>query len=185
LSFEKKTLFLRKIIIMAQNKTTIDDHFSEQKTQFPELVWLDRAAQLMDNCIPIPFTNRKFGIDALLGLVPTAGDLASLGISGLIILTISRHGVSFTVLLKMIWNIIVDALVGTIPVLGDFFDFGFKANRRNMNLLKAHYAEGGSRMNAWLAAGILFFIVMAVFGVVIFYGFRFVSFLWNSVAAMM
>jgi Domain of unknown function (DUF4112) len=156
----------------------------EQKT-IPELKMMDFIANVMDNAIPIPFTQRRFGLDALMGLIPSAGDLTSLGISGLLILTILRHGVSFSVLLKMIWNIILDASVGTIPILGDFFDFSFKANRRNVALLKAHYAEGGSRMNAWLAAAILFTIVIAVAFVLIFFAAKIVGMVWSYIWQMM
>ena len=136
---------------------------NQTETKYPELLWLDRISHLMDNSIPIPFTQRRFGLDAVAGLVPYAGDMTSFAVSGLLVFTITRHGVSFGVLLKMIWNIILDAMVGSIPILGDLFDMSFKANRKNMKLLKAHYDEDGHRMNAWLAGGILLAAVVAVF----------------------
>jgi hypothetical protein len=150
--------------------------------KYPELRIMDGISTIMDNAIPIPFTQKRFGLDALLGLVPNAGDILSLGISGLLILTILRHGVSFTVLLKMIGNIVLDAAVGSIPILGDIFDFSFKANRRNVALLKSHYEEGGKRMNAWLAAGILFVIVIAVAVIMIIFVFKAMGVLWSFIA---
>lgn len=156
-----------------QNNTT------EEK--YPELRIMDGISTIMDNAIPIPFTQKRFGLDALIGLVPNAGDILSLGISGLLILTILRHGVSFSVLLKMIGNIILDASVGSIPILGDIFDFSFKANRRNVKLLKAHYDEGGQRMNAWVAAGILFAVVITVAVLMVIFVFKIISLLWNLI----
>lgn len=149
--------------------------------KYPELRIMDGVATIMDNAIPIPFTQKRFGLDALIGLVPNAGDILSLGISGMLILTILRHGVSFSVLLKMIGNIILDASVGSIPILGDIFDFSFKANRRNVKLLKTHYDEGGERMNAWVAAGILLAIVLTVTIVMIIFVFKAIGILWNFI----
>ena len=90
---------------------------NQTETKYPELLWLDRISHLMDNSIPIPFTQRRFGLDAVAGLVPYAGDMTTFAVSGLLVLTITRHGVSFGVLLKMIWNIVLDATVGSIPTI--------------------------------------------------------------------
>ncbi len=153
--------------------------------KFPELKWLDHVSNLMDNSIPVPFTKRKFGVDALIGLVPNVGDLASFSISGLVIFIITRYGVSLPVMLKMIWNIILDASVGSIPILGDIYDFTFKANRRNMNLLKQHYAEDGHRMNPWLAGGILLTVLIAAFTAMLWAVAKFVGFAWGWFQTMM
>lgn len=166
---------------MSTENTNSNPNPNSNEPHYPELKAMEVISNIMDNAIPIPFTKHRFGLDAVMGLIPSAGDLTSLGISGLLILTILRHGVSFSVLLKMIWNIILDASVGTIPLLGDFFDFRFKANRRNVTLLKAHYAEGGSRMNAWLAAGILLTIVIAVAIAVIFVLSKFAVMAYNFI----
>jgi hypothetical protein len=163
------------------SENSMNNQSDQLKKDYPELAFMDGIATIMDNAIPIPFTNRRFGLDALVGLIPTVGDLLSLGISGLLILTILRHGVSFTVLLKMIWNIILDASVGSIPIIGDFFDFSFKANRRNVALLKADYAKGGRRMNAWLAAFILLCIVVAMMLLIFYYAVKLIGILWNFI----
>jgi Domain of unknown function (DUF4112) len=151
--------------------------------KYPELKWLDRVANFMDNSIPIPMTNRKFGLDAIIGLVPYGGDLASFSISGLVIFVITRYGVSLPVMIKMIWNIVLDAMVGSIPFIGDLFDFTFKANRRNMILLKNHYEADGHRMNAWLAGGILLAVLIAAFIGILWMAFKGVALLWNFGAA--
>ena len=94
-----------------------------------------RLAWLLDDVIRIPGTNLRFGIDPLLGLLPGGGDLAGGVLSGYIILAAARAGAPASVLVRMGANVILDAVVGTVPLLGDLFDAGFKANRRNAALL--------------------------------------------------
>ena len=106
-----------------------------------EFELIDHISTLMDNQFTIPFTKQKFGVDFLLGLIPGVGDWLSFGISTLLVSAILRRGVGIGMLLKMMGNITVDAAVGSIPILGDFFDLKFKANRRNIAMLKQYYAE--------------------------------------------
>lgn len=80
----------------------------------------------------------RFGIDGLIGLVPGLGDVAGGLVSILIILRIRNIGVSEEVLNKMMRNVLIDVFVGSVPLLGDMFDFGFKVNERNMKLAKKH-----------------------------------------------
>ncbi|HEX6307139.1 MAG TPA: DUF4112 domain-containing protein [Longimicrobiales bacterium] len=95
-----------------------------------------RLAWLLDDIIRIPGTNLRFGIDPLLGLLPGGGDLAGGVLSGYIILAAARLGAPPSVLVRMGANVMVDAIVGSIPLLGDLFDAGYKANRRNARLLE-------------------------------------------------
>ncbi|MEM1218851.1 MAG: DUF4112 domain-containing protein, partial [Bacteroidota bacterium] len=104
-----------------------------------EFAWLDSVSDFLDNRFRIPFTNIRFGLDFLIGLVPYVGDLISFGISSVLLIAMVRHGVGGRVVLLMIWNIFLDTIVGGIPVLGDLFDLQYRANRRNFELLKAHY----------------------------------------------
>jgi hypothetical protein len=104
--------------------------------------WLDRASALMDTQFRIPFTNIRFGWDFVIGLVPYAGDLLSFLISATLVIGMARHGASGRVLIQMLWNILLDTLVGSIPILGDIFDLAFKANRRNFRLFRDHHNEG-------------------------------------------
>jgi hypothetical protein len=106
-----------------------------------EFKTIDTISSLLDNKFKIPFTDIRFGVDFLIGLIPTVGDILSLGISGILLIAIIRHGVSVGMLFKMIGNIVLDATVGSIPILGDIFDLGFKANRRNVAILKKYYTE--------------------------------------------
>ena len=122
--------------------------------------WLDSVSDLLDSKFRIPFTNIRFGADFLIGLIPYAGDFLSFGISGTLVVAMARHGVSAGVLLKMLWNIALDALVGAIPILGDIFDLAYRANRRNLELLKRHYEKGKAKGNTLLA-------VLTVIGILI------------------
>jgi Domain of unknown function (DUF4112) len=99
---------------------------------------LHRVGWLLDNSLPIPGTRFRLGIDQLIGLVPGIGDLIGGVLSLYIIIEASRMGVPRGLLARMGWNVAVDTLVGEIPVLGDLFDIGFKANIRNLALLDGY-----------------------------------------------
>lgn len=96
----------------------------------------------MDAQFGIPGTNIRFGLDALIGLLPGAGDFTTFLVSGFMIIVLARNGASGAVIARMFLNIVLDALIGSIPVLGDLFDITFKANTRNMKLMHEHYIEG-------------------------------------------
>ncbi|MCP2043412.1 DUF4112 domain-containing protein [Pontibacter sp. HSC-36F09] len=106
------------------------------------LKWVDRVTHLMDNQFRLPGTNWRFGMDPILGLFPVVGDLASFSVSAMLILTMARHGASGKMVTLMLLNIALDTLFGSIPILGNIFDFAFKANERNVRMLRAHYEEG-------------------------------------------
>ena len=103
----------------------------------------------MDSQFKIPGTNVRFGLDALIGLVPGAGDFATFLISGYMVTILAKNGASGFVLARMVLNVLIDSLVGAIPVLGDIFDVAFKANQRNMTLMQQHYVEGRHKGGAW------------------------------------
>lgn len=98
-------------------------------------------ARALDSAIRIPGTRVSFGLDAIVGLIPGAGDLASALMSGYIVLASARMGVPPSVVARMILNLGVDTLVGSVPLLGDLFDVGFRANIRNAALLDRHLAN--------------------------------------------
>jgi hypothetical protein len=107
---------------------------------FPkELEYAEKLVQLMDDQFKIPFLNFRFGIDPIIGLVPWAGDVISFIISALIVTSFVRNGVPFLVILRMIANIVLDLIVGGIPVLGSVWDFFFKANRKNLKLAREYF----------------------------------------------
>ena len=110
---------------------------------------VDTVAKLLDSQFVIPGTNFRFGLDAIAGLIPVGGDALSFLASGALVLTMVRHGASGQLAAKMLGNIAIDALVGAIPFLGDLFDVAFKANNRNVELLKEHYENGKHSGSGW------------------------------------
>jgi hypothetical protein len=106
-----------------------------------EFALIDSISSLLDNQFRIPFTQIRFGVDFLIGLIPTAGDWLSFGISSTLVLAMVRRGIGVGMLFKMLGNITLDATIGSIPILGDLFDLHYKANRRNVALLKQYYIE--------------------------------------------
>lgn len=113
------------------------------------LAWVDRTARLLDTQFRIPGTEIRFGLDFLVGLLPVIGDGISLLLSGGLLLIIARYGVSGRLFLRMLANVGLDALVGTIPFIGDLFDLTYRANYRNLLLLREHYEEGKHAGSAW------------------------------------
>lgn len=103
-----------------------------------ELERLKRLSRLLDSAIGIPGTRYRFGLDAIVGLVPGIGDAISAIFSTYIIFQAARLGASNAILTRMIGNVAVDTIVGEIPLLGDLFDAGFKSNLRNVALLEQH-----------------------------------------------
>lgn len=139
---------------------TADTHYTRTPRN-ENLKWVDRIAKLMDNQFRFPGTNRRFGLDPILGLFPVVGDLASFSVSAMLILTMARYGASGKMVTLMLLNVAVDALFGSIPILGNIFDFAFKANERNVRMLREHYEEGkhqGSGKN--IIVGVLIGIVV-------------------------
>jgi len=104
-----------------------------------EIERLDRLAGYMDELFVLPGTNIRIGADGLLGLVPGVGDTATMLVSAYLILRAQRLRVPGRILARMAGNVAVDWLIGSIPLVGDLFDFGWKANRRNVTLLKRHF----------------------------------------------
>lgn len=105
------------------------------------LARLDRYATLMDARFRVPGTRIRFGLDPIIGLLPGIGDALGLALSLYVVVEAIRLGVSRRVLFRMLRNVALEALVGVVPVLGDVFDIGFKANLRNATLLRNHIED--------------------------------------------
>jgi hypothetical protein len=102
---------------------------------------------LLDQALGIPGTRWRIGLDGIVGLLlPGGGDALGAVVSAALVLLAARQGVPRVVVGRMVFNIAVDALVGAIPVLGDLFDIGWKANTRNLALLERHR---GGRAPTW------------------------------------
>jgi hypothetical protein len=97
---------------------------------------LRRLARVQDELFRIPGTSIRFGLDALVGLLPGVGDVLTTGVSAYVLVTASRMGAPPSVILRIAGNILLDLLIGSVPLLGDLFDVGWKANVKNVRLLE-------------------------------------------------
>lgn len=98
---------------------------------------LEVLGWVLDDALRIPGTDRRVGVDPILGLLPGAGDYAGSVLSAWVVLEAAVLGAPASVLLRMLGNVGLELVVGVVPLLGDLFDFGWKANRRNLALLRA------------------------------------------------
>jgi hypothetical protein len=130
---------------------------------------LDRArtlARLLDRSFRIPGTSIRFGLDPILGLLPVGGDVAAALGSGYILFVAWRNGAPGALIGRMLLNVLVDTVAGSVPVLGDLFDAGWKANSRNVALLESWLGESGAgdRQSVLLLVGIVTVLVALVAG---------------------
>lgn len=103
---------------------------------------LRRWAVLLDSVFRVPGTQIRFGLDAIIGLVPGLGDLSTPAFAALILLQAVRMKLPVVVQARMVLNAAFDMLLGLVPVLGDLADVGWKANLRNLALLERHARPG-------------------------------------------
>jgi hypothetical protein len=102
---------------------------------------LRTLTKLLDSAFQIPGTRFRFGLDALIGIVPGIGDAIGAIFSVVIVFQAARLGVSKATLARMMGNVALDTIVGEIPLLGDVFDAGWKSNTKNLALLEAHLQQ--------------------------------------------
>jgi hypothetical protein len=103
---------------------------------------LRQWSRLMDEAYRVPGTTFRFGWDPIIGLIPGAGDLATSSLSLLVLYRAVRLGVPRVVIARMVLNILIDLLAGTVPLAGDLFDFAWKSNSLNLALLERHERPG-------------------------------------------
>lgn len=106
---------------------------------------LDELAHLLDTRWRIPGTGIRFGLDAVAGLVPGAGDVATGAVSAFVIYKAAKLGAPSHLIARMAANVALDTVVGSVPVLGSVFDLFFKANNRNVAMLKRHLEKADRR----------------------------------------
>jgi hypothetical protein len=117
--------------------------FARSATRAERIARIDRLATLLDARFVIPFTKFRFGADSLIGLAPGIGDAVTVALSLYIVYEAHRIGAPKTVLARMLGNVAVDGLIGAVPVAGDVFDVMFRANRRNVRILREHLDRAG------------------------------------------
>jgi hypothetical protein len=96
------------------------------------------VSHVLDNAIPIPGTPYRVGLDPILGLLPGGGDMVGTVASVYIVAECLRFGLPKETLLRMLTNLSIDLMAGSVPVVGDFVDASWKANSKNLKLLQAH-----------------------------------------------
>jgi hypothetical protein len=128
---------------------------------------IERLSWLMDDLIRIPGLGWRFGLDALVGLIPGFGDTASSLASFYILASAVRYGVPKVTILRMGMNIGIDYLVGSLPLVGDLFDAWWKSNHMNVELLRKratvsrHDARKG-KISDWLFVGVIILLLAAL-----------------------
>jgi hypothetical protein len=108
------------------------------------LARLESLARVLDTAIRIPGLGIRLGADALIGLAPGIGDAVTALLAGWIVYQAHRLGAPRRLLVKMLGNVAVDGLVGAVPLVGDAFDVLWRANRRNVRLLREHFEREGA-----------------------------------------
>lgn len=151
----------------------------------PALRHLGRVARLLDSAIRIPGTRFRIGIDGLLGLIPGVGDMAGLALSAYIVFAAARAGASTSTLMRMVVNMGIEAIVGMVPVLGDIFDIAWKANERNVALLRADFLsrtldEPSPSRGGWLIVGVATLVIGLLAGIMLMALYGFCTFVLGS-----
>ncbi len=124
---------------------------------------LETLSRYLDELFTIPIIGWKFGLDALVGLIPGFGDTASSIVSFYVLIAAVRHGVPKITILRMALNIAIDYIGGSIPFVGDAFDFIWKSNKMNMNLLRERATgRGKSTASDWIFVLLIIFLLVGL-----------------------
>jgi hypothetical protein len=138
---------------------------SPHEGQLLQLARLRSISDLWDRALGIPGTKWRVGLESVVGLLPVGGDVVGLGISIYILWQVVQFNLPKTILVRMVFNIAIDALVGSVPILGDLFDVTWKANTKNVNLLESHLQQPSQSHRAdrrflWLLFGGLLLVLL-------------------------
>jgi len=135
----------------------------EERKQIEIEESLENLSRYLDDWIKIPVVGWRFGLDAIIGLVPNVGDTITSLASFYILIAGVRYGVPKITLLRMAFNIGLDYVVGSIPVVGDAFDFVWKSNKKNMNLIRER-ATGKDKgtTSDYLFVGLIILALVAI-----------------------
>ena len=137
----------------------------QQITKQEKAQRLEKLAWILDSVIPIPGTNWRIGLDGLIGLIPGVGDISAGAISTYILYQALRMGVPTMVVGRMLLNIVMESVVGVIPFFGDIFDFAFKSNKRNVELLREYVDQPDT-----VKRRSTFTVIITVLGFLLFLG---------------
>ena len=118
---------------------TSDSIYDDRASREAALARLDALSRLFDIAFAIPGTNVRFGIEAILRLVPGIGDVAASALSCYLIYEARRLGVPSRIFARMLVNVAIEGVIGAVPWVGDAFDVAFRANRRSVRLLRDYF----------------------------------------------
>lgn len=131
--------------------------------QLQRIAALRKVAELLDSALVVPGTAYRVGLDPILGLIPGLGDLVSPLFTIAVLWQARDLRVPRVVQLRMIVNVAIDATAGAVPLVGDLFDFAWKANLRNLALLERHAAGArGASARDWLFAALVTLLVVTI-----------------------
>jgi hypothetical protein len=143
---------------LQQTRRPDDARLERSKAQLDHIAWL------MDECFRIPGVNWRFGADAIIGLIPGAGDIIGALIGLVLLVRAFQYRLPKVVIARMVLNNVIDVTVGSIPLLGDAFDFFWKSNSKNMKLF--HEYAGQPEQNTtrhWLFLASLIALFVMIF----------------------
>jgi hypothetical protein len=150
--------------------------------EHPHSDGLDKLAWWLDSSIAVPGTRFRIGLDALIGLVPGIGDLVGTALSAYIVAAAARQGLPGSVLLRMAFNVGVEAIVGAVPILGDLFDAAWKANQRNVALLRQYAAvPRRARAQSRLVVGFWLLLLLGVVAVFVLLVYAVLRWIWFQI----
>ncbi len=137
-------------------------------TAAPPAAALERLVHLLDEALPVPGTRWRIGLDGVVGfLFPGGGDVLGAVLAATVVALAVRQGLPGLVVARMVANVAVDLVLGAVPLVGDLFDVAWKANVRNLRLLRAHAGRRQADWRDWLwLAGLLAALGLAAAGVV-------------------
>ena len=141
---------------------------------------LRALARIMDDAVAVPGTKFRIGLDALIGLVPGVGDVAGGVTTAYAMVVAQRLGAPPAVLLRILWNVVIDTVFGSVPCLGDVFDAGFRANRRNAELLERYMlAPEKTRRSSMLVLILMLLALVLIVAAGVYFSYRMVRWLFG------
>jgi len=147
------------------------------------LARMHRLAWLLDNSIRVPGFNYRIGIDPLLGLLPGIGEAAGGVLSMYIIAEAVRGGLPRAIILRMVFNLAMEMVIGTIPLIGDLFDMTWKANLRNMRLVESYAARPQKSVTTskWFLRGVIIALLLLTVALA-YLGFLILAAIWGAIS---
>lgn len=142
-----------------------ENPYNKDGVKQPGMGWIKTVSYLLDEQFRVPGTKFRFGLDPVMNLVPVLGDIPGFLISAGLLFAMAKKGASNKLVVLMSINILLDTIIGGIPVIGQIFDFFYKSNTRNLRLMREHYLEGkhqGSGKGTIIIAIVVMLIVLGL-----------------------